>query len=341
MFDIAFTDNPIFARWYFMLEMAGINWLPAPHASLIARHAGECAELARLRDAPRLQRDGDLDSVLMAAAQLRDDAELAAFIAEDLAAVGIERPAAMLIAEVVGLQAELVPPADAAAATATGAALEALLDDALAMSVRRRLGVFFHYGAANLQLGVIRYPLAAASEFSFGILTGHLQTLGIHPEVRPERILGVVTHGAVHAWAQPLRGGPHAAVLAVAETALATAIGAWTVRALTGHFPEEPWTEDRAVDRAAHAIYDTVATGIGQGRRFVDVAWNVAAIARTCETRVRDAREHEARERVSRNATPRSIQRGALPRAAMPRSGPWPPARAEPVLEGLRTARGP
>jgi hypothetical protein len=264
----------VYCDFYFLLEMGGILRIPKPHAELMRdspfpAHLEEA--LAQLREAC-IALGAASDDLFKEAFALKNHLQLASLL--ERIGVGRENSVRLIDAAVAG-RAQIVSVADAAACARLVQRVDEMLRGRRVAMVFGELRAFLSIGPDDLPLTVTPYPLSSACGVSFGSLTGDLVTLGVHPHMAPERVIGIIVHEAIHVWVdghlQQTEAG-NAQIRSLAEP-LATAIGnGWTIEQLTGALPRDPWYDEASVEKSARRLFQSIATAISAGERFESVA---------------------------------------------------------------------
>jgi hypothetical protein len=277
MIDCSFVNNEVYGDFYFLLEMAEIPWIPTPHRELLGRvplPARVAEAVAGLRTAPSLQPGDASDNLFLEAVELRDHQQMAALL-DKLRGRESAIGATDLIGLVVDTRSRTVSSMDMTTAADLIVAARELLGTQRVRAVIHQLREFFSIGPRELSLTLAPYPLSSECAIAFGSLTGNLITLGIHPSMSPERVIGLVVHEAVHAWFnwKSRQADSCAAEFRSLEEPLATAIGnAWTVERVSGLLPAHSWYDKSSVDEDARRLYGSVSAAILAGRKFESVA---------------------------------------------------------------------
>lgn len=274
MLRCTFESRRVYCDFYFLLEMVGIAPYPAPHLELL-RDTLSLAHLegalARLR-AAHVALGGDADGLFEEVASLEDHRQLLSLLVR----IGVSRGEAVaLIDAAVAGRTRVISATDAAACARLVGRADTMLRVPRVAAVLGALRAFLSIGPDDLPLTVTPYPLSSMCRVSFGSLTARLVTLGVHPLLEPERIIGIIVHEAVHAWLEmPMQpvGVGDAELRTLAEP-LATTIGnGWVVQQLSGSLPGHAWYDDDCVATSARQLYPLIAKAISAGQRFESVA---------------------------------------------------------------------
>jgi hypothetical protein len=267
--------DPIHCDLWFLLEIAGVPWLPSPHgdtARAFVMPARLTPLLGRLRDEGTRAVE-QLEAVLSGMDRVYTHAVLAAKLASVLGGVDVQ-DLTQLISEATQARGRAITISIANTSEDLVRQVFARLRRADVQKALASVGELFRAQLPAFPITVVPYPLAAYNTCAFGSLTGQLITLGVHPHSTADQLLGIIVHELVHAcMARRIEGAEiDAAAWRRLEEPLATSIGVWTVQTISGNLPVHPWYDDAGVDQAAKAIFPHVAQSLAEGRSLDSVA---------------------------------------------------------------------